>query len=257
MADYHLPVHESNAVAGITTARAAIFAGTIDADGLSTMMEDYRTLAACAVLSRLDAEECRSWLARCGQAHLAAVSRQPASCPAAGRAAALRAAIISGDMVLAAAVAQTLPHSWRNDEEYEDEFLFQRFIVEHGVIRDPDAGTRTIAALRQNGDAEDDGRLLVCEALQRQDAVAFDEGLTALLKAHRNHYRDLRARDGVPESILDTSGRICFDALAVARLGQAAGFALRDERQGLPLMVLSGQVAVLPAESWRTVPAEE
>ncbi len=257
MADYHLPIHESNAAAGISTTRSAIIAGTIDADGLSTMASDYRTIAACALLSRLDAEECRAWLARSGQAHLAAVSRQPASCPAAGRATALRDAIASGDFALATAVAKTLPRSWRTNEEHEDEFLFQCFLIEHALIKDREAATRIIELLRKNGDAEEDGRLRLCEALHQRDVTVFTDGLTTMLKAHKTHYQNLRSREGAPESILDTCGKICFDALAVARLGEAIGFQSADDRQFLPAIVLAGKAIGLSAESWRTVPLDE
>jgi hypothetical protein len=251
MSDYHLPVYESEALAAAGAAVEAIDAGGIAASALLKGCAQFRTLAICALLSRLDGDECCAWLCRGGQAFRAALARTPAALPATGRARPFLDAIAGGDMAGAALIAALLPASWRPEEEYEDEFLYQRFLAVHCFLGDRAEEERLMAALASADHVGDDGRLALCTAFHRHDAAGFASGVADLLAAHETRADELAASEA-PEEVLCTEGAICIDALAVLRLGLRAGFTVDREYPFVPAVALSALAPPLPADAWRT-----
>ncbi len=255
MADYHLPVYEAQALAVITELRPAAASGDLDAAGAVRLATAYRMMAACAVLMRMDGVETNAWFGRSGQAFLATNSRSPYQGPAAGRALPFRDALAGGDLGVARAIAALLPTVLREDEEFADEFFFQRFLIAQFLTANAKEAAMALEALSTCREAAEDGRLLICEAFQRGNQESFAQGLMELIEAHRTRYVDLTQREAAPDIELCTLGAICIDGLAMVRLASAAGIAIADQYPLIPNFLIATAPTPLAANAWLSEPS--
>lgn len=81
----------------------------------------------------------------------------------------------------AAAIADASRTDWNPDYEYEDDFLYVRFLIEFGLRRDRVVAAQIVQRYAEVLDGPADARLEVCSALLDNDAEAFDESLVRLL----------------------------------------------------------------------------
>ena len=254
MADYHLPAYEAQGTDSIVMLRSAVLAHEAKVDTGPAMAAAYRMVAACALLARMDGPAANGWLVRSAQAFCAITERFPHLCPAVGKASVLRDAIAGGGIEAGRTVAKRLPTVQRGDEEYADEFHFQRYLIERFLKGDPAAAAAHLDALGRDEESMKDGRAELCAAFQTNDPVLFERGMEAFLEAHRARYDDLRQREAASNAVLCTEGPISIDGLAMVRLARIAGLATRDQYPLIPDFALASPPVLLPAEAWLNEP---
>jgi Immunity protein 49 len=157
---------------------------------------------------------------------------------------------------LAARLAELAPTEWRPDYEYEDDYLFARFLF--AAARGDESSKGELAELLQRWErvleGGEDLRLQVCEALTTRDSPGFDAAFLALV-----HEREARfaARadpetDGVAAYDYDfvPNWRIWVEGLALLRLAEERGLELRAEYPTCPSIARSREYAELPPSAF-------
>ena len=115
-------------------------------------------------------------------------------------------AIGSGYWEAARWIAEASRPTWNPEREYEDDFLYVWFLIQHGVLQAPAEVTEPILERYEEVlDGELDLRLDVCRALLRRHAKDFDTALVGLLERRR---RDNGEDAGWVFPTRDASGRV-------------------------------------------------
>jgi hypothetical protein len=157
---------------------------------------------------------------------------------------------------LATRLAELAPREWRPDYEYEDDYLFARFLFSASQGDEPREGELTELLERWERVLEggEDPRLPVCQALASRDSANFDVAFLALA-----HDRDARfaARakpevDGIAAADYDfvPNWRIWVEGLALLRLAEQRGLELRAEYPSCPSIARAQEYTELPASSF-------
>ena len=166
-------------------------------------------------------------------------------------------AIACNDTGAAEAIARRSRTTWNPDEEYEEDFLFYRFLMGRFALGEPAA---EVEALLGRWTALEGGsggpRLALCKALQARDQVTFDEALAALLD-ERSHEVDSAREDGLlsPDDA-PTTAKVLVDLLALLRCAGAAGLETEEAVPMAPPVARRVDLFRRPApDSWRHPPS--
>ena len=145
--------------------------------------------------------------------------------------------IAGNDFDIAHQIAAHSRHTWNNDEEYEDDFLYVDFLMKHFFMN---GGKDEIEKILQTfaglvGD-ESSPRLDVCQAFVNRDGQAFDEALSDLIHEFQTYYQEGFARDEILEEVWATEGHLFIEGLALIRLGELLKIPVQKEYAYIPSM---------------------
>lgn len=172
----------------------------------------------------------RGWLRRCGQ------HRHVDYFLALSRSGSMLDAIAANDSPLAAEIFALSPVSFREGDEYPDDFWWQRFlglIVSRAPPEDLETALKALAAETEGAGA----RLAVGRALLARDAAAFGEGFQALLVERQAENED-EAGLAAEEVMVAVGTKVFIEGVAVLRLARQAGLALQPEYPMCPALAL-------------------
>ncbi|AEI63401.1 Imm49 family immunity protein [Corallococcus macrosporus] len=162
-------------------------------------------------------------------------------------------AIACGDTEAEREIAQHSRATWNPGEEYEDDFLYVRILMERFTLAAPTA--RLDAAMsRYEGlpTARDDARLPLCQALVAADAQRFEEGLSLLLDVRTRELRKRIEAERLSPDDAATTAHLSVEVLALLRL---AGRARLPTEQHYPLAPSVARrldrARLPPPASWR------
>ncbi|MFL5348292.1 MAG: Imm49 family immunity protein [Hyalangium sp.] len=163
-------------------------------------------------------------------------------------------AIAAGDLDGAALIARDSRRTWAQGEEYEEDFLFVEFLMQHFFLRASAADsqallTRYAKALQ---DAEDI-RLELCQALLAKDEEAFNPALERFLSERQDHYEKLAEEGSVADEVRFTEGMLSVEGLALVRLAEAQGLTTEEDYLQVPSIAREPPPANLPPDSWRRI----
>jgi len=143
------------------------------------------------------------------------------------------AALASGNLDLAVAIARLLPAAHNPTFEYEEDFLFVDFLrqVVLGLGGDP-AWRQTAAATVARWEGVLEGRpsteLEVCRALLADDPVALAEPFAAFIRHRAKQLEEYRKEVGFDRQVFAAEGQVYIEGFAVLEL------ATRLQRPALP-----------------------
>ena len=145
--------------------------------------------------------------------------------------------IAGNDFETARQIAAHSRHTWNNDEEYEDDFLYVDFLMKHFFM---DGGEDEIEKILQKfadlvGD-ESSPRLDVCQAFVNRDGQAFDEALGDLILEYQAYYQEGFSRDEILEEVWATEGHLFIEGLALIRMGELLKMPVQKEYAHIPSM---------------------
>ncbi|WP_163780398.1 Imm49 family immunity protein [Myxococcus vastator] len=133
-------------------------------------------------------------------------------------------AIACGDTEAEREIAQHSRATWSPGEEYEDDFLYVRILMEHFTLAASpdrlDAAMRRYERLPTTGD---DVRLALCQALVTADAQRFEEGLGLLLEVRTRELRKRLEAERLSPDDATTTAHLSVEVLALLRLAERAG----------------------------------
>lgn len=139
-------------------------------------------------------------------------------------------AIVADQLDLARAMSQHLGVGWRADEEYEEDHLHAMLLTQHLAGTPTDTGeVKLLTRFRALTADQSDLRRNLWEALQDDDADAFDAVLEEFVQAYDRDSRRKMARNNLAPDECDTLAKLNIEGLAMLRLGRLRGFTLQSE----------------------------
>jgi hypothetical protein len=166
-------------------------------------------------------------------------------------------AIACDDTGAAEAIARRSRTTWNPDEEYEEDFLFLRFLMARFALGESPSPVEALLGRWAVVEGGSDGpRLSLCTALQARDQAAFDEALTALVEERSQEVQSAREDGLLSPDDAPTTAKIWVDLLALLRCAGAVGLETEEIVPMAPPVARRVDLLRLPApDSWRHPPS--
>ncbi|MFY0527362.1 Imm49 family immunity protein [Archangium gephyra] len=130
-------------------------------------------------------------------------------------------AIAAGDFSSAEKMARHARRAWARGFEYEEDFLFVEFLMQHCLLgAAPEACRNLLLRYEETLQGAEDTRLPVCRALQDSDSRAFDEALSLYLEDRSLLFELVSSRQTQPPALLLTERYFSIVGLALLRLAE-------------------------------------
>nr|WP_225937322.1 Imm49 family immunity protein [Myxococcus sp. RHSTA-1-4] len=161
-------------------------------------------------------------------------------------------AVVCGDAEAEQGIARHSRASWHEGEEYEDDFLYFRFLMERFTLQSAGAACEALlerhaAVLGDRGDP----RLDVCRALLAGDAGLFEEGFDRFLDARTLMMRKKLEAERVHPDDASTTAHLSVEVLALLCFAERAGLTPDAHLSLAPSVVRRRQRARLPhPDAW-------
>jgi len=250
---YHHPVHASNAHEDFSSIRDEFLAAPLTYQLLLRMCRGARMAGCYALLMDGDARAFSRSLQVSGRAFAHFLPQIPAEQRITSRAAPFLDALACGDGDGAAAIARGLTAPWARDAEYEEDFLFFRFLF--ALLGGPageEGAPALLATYEKVIEGADDARLDAAWALLKRDSDGFEQALGRLIARHRSYYSRMAAEAALPETDLLSEGKIFVEGLALVRLAENRGLMLSDHYPLIPSLVRPNLAATFAGDEWLT-----
>ncbi|MFP2925211.1 Imm49 family immunity protein [Pyxidicoccus sp. 3LG] len=253
MSNKFLPIFVSNArYANQKLLPRLLQGGGSPADALE-FCANQRRMGIGALLLLGDSETFQSHLYRSGRAFLALVLQAGgASSVALSRMAPFFDALAARDAQGARQVATLAPRARQAGIEYEEDFLYVCFLMDHGVLGGPEADARAcLERFESVLEGSEEPRLEVCQALLARDGQRLEEALQRLVSARLQRYVRLREQGRLLQEEWAMEAKVCVEGLALLALAEELGVKTpRGEYPGLPSVARLQMPPSEPADSW-------
>ncbi|NTX02419.1 Imm49 family immunity protein [Myxococcus sp. CA040A] len=253
MSNKFLPVFVSNARYGAQKLLPRLLQGGFSPQELLTFCHNHRLMGLGTLLLLCDTEQCQSHLYRSGRAFLELGAVADGKWAVAlSRATPFFDALAAFDIEGARELAIRAPHSRRVDSEYEEDFLYVRFLMDHCLLDQPvhEAGL-ALARFEKVLQGSKEPRLDVSRALLTRNEERFHEALQQLVSAQRKRHVLLRERGRLSQELWATEAKVCVEGLALCILAEHLGLRAPDAQPGLPSVARFRQRPSVPSESWK------
>ena len=204
--------------------------------GCNIVAASYRALGICELLIDADVDGFQHQLVRSAQTrkHLLTVRKIERNV----RDPELRASIVGPFLAALAAhhsdlaqeIAELSTRTWFKDHEYEDDFIYARFLYDlaEGKLSrvELEAMLVQFEAILEGGPSR---RLPICRALLSRDQGAFDDAFAALLAARNAEIKAARKTFEGEELTFKPESRVFVEGLALLELADRAGLATMAE----------------------------
>lgn len=229
----YLPVFESNFLEDNRDLLPGLLRGNANMRHVATICDNFRRSAIASLLQSGKASVFRLRLQRSARAWVTYLGYAAETEKRISWSLPLFDGIGAGDYDSAMEIANLSFHKWVDNEEYEEDFLYYEFIMQHSLLNTSKSITSNLLKQWQAclGDS-DDLRLLVCRALFDKDELVFNEALRSLLEERRQEYVD--KLDMYEPEVLATEASVSVEGLALLRLADRIGMILNDEFYSVP-----------------------
>ncbi|OJT17324.1 hypothetical protein BO221_45195 [Archangium sp. Cb G35] len=130
-------------------------------------------------------------------------------------------AIAAKDFSSAEKVARHARRTWAHGFEYEEDFLFVEFLMQHFFLGGtPEACQNLLLRYEEALQGAEDMRLPVCRALLNSDPPAFDEALCLYLDERSLRFELVASRQTQPPALLLTERHFSVAGLALLQLAE-------------------------------------
>lgn len=251
-----IPVFLVEKAAALTLEKAlpALRSRKADARKADAFCRLYRRVAIARLLASGTPEGLFKWLAMGAGAFLHWASGTPEERKLGSLSHPFLDAVAAGAGDLARAVADASAKTWKEGEEYEDDFLYLRFLMDHLGLRSPGAGALLdrLEAITDEGDP----RVAACRGLLDRDGRRFTAAIEALQASRLAELRDDAERDMLSPDDAATTARVSIELLALLEGARQAGLPLEQEYQLAPSIARRLDLARLPApDAWQSIPS--
>lgn len=253
MSNKFLPVFVSNARYGNQKLLPRLLQGRGDPQELLAFCHNHRLIGIGSLLLLCDTETFQSHLYRSGRAFLALGAPMDGAWPVAlSRAAPFFDALAAFDLEGARELAVHAPRSRRADSEYEEDFLYVRFLMDHCLLGHPEHEARqTLERFEAVLQGSEEPRLDVCQAMLAREEERFQEALQRMVSAQLRRYAHLCERGRLPQETWATEAKVCVEGLALGVLAKRVGLRMPDEHPGLPSVARCRQPPTAPPDAWK------
>jgi Immunity protein 49 len=252
MSTHFLPVYRSNATSELEDLVPTLVAGRPSLDVAFAACRQFRIRGICSLFIEGRGTGLLQDLHRSGRAFLHVLRAADDGVKLTSKAAPFFDAIASTDWECARQIAEHARDTWNPDEEYEDDFVYVRFLMLHFFLdAAPAAGAALLARFATILDGTPAPRLDVCTAFERGDGELFERALAELLEGYAAHYRTLVASDAIPSEEAHTEGKLCVEALALVRLAERKGFPVAEDYLFVPAPAREPLRGAFAADDWQ------
>jgi len=254
MSSIYLPVFQSNAASDAADLLPRLLGGNVSLNDTLSFCRLCRIRGIAGLFLDGMGEPLHRELCRSGRALLHILPRMGDEKNATGRLFPFLDAVAAGDRECARAIAAIARATWNPDEEYEDDFLYVRFLMTHmltgaDVTKCADLLDRWGAVL----DGASDVRFDLCCALLQHVAPDFEEALVSLLDEEKARYRRLSRAGALAQEIEATEANLSIEGIALVRVARANGLPVRSSYWGVPSLALKDVPAAFSDAAWQSV----
>ncbi len=219
-----------------------------------TFCRNYRILAIGSLLLYAEPDPFKRYLHKSGRAYLHLTQAMPDRHKPTSRALPFFDAVVALDLDGAAAIAASASPTRNPDLEYDEDFLYVRFLMKH-FFASPTPGEEHVLLTRYERALEGtrDDRLALCKALVDGDAAAFDEALALVLEERADRAQRLADDERLEPEVWATEAQVSIEGLALVILAERAGLETRRDYLLVPSLAREGGPAPADPDAWRQV----
>ncbi|AKQ64714.1 hypothetical protein A176_001626 [Myxococcus hansupus] len=254
MSNKFLPIFVSNARYANQKLLPRLLQGNGSPADVLEFCSNQRRMGIGALLLVGDVETFQSHLSRSGKAFLAlAFTAEGTSSIALSRMVPFFDALTARDMHVARDVATRAPRSMQSGLEYEEDFLYFRFLMDHCILGRSDVDARAcLERFESVLEGSEEPRLEVCQALLARDGPRLEDAVQRLASTRLQRYVRLREQGRLLQEEWAMDAKLCVEGLALLFLAEELGMGMpRGESSGLPSVARLQASLSEPADAWR------
>lgn len=215
----------------------------------------YRRFGISKLLFSGAPDEFYQELFKAGRAYLDYIRRVGRDAVLTSKGAPFFDAVACNDLAGAGKIAEAVNPRWREGEEYEEDFLYVRFLMQRFFLdADATALEQGLARYEEVLDGQTDPRLELSRAILATEERAFDQALSVLLSNEQARLQGMVEGEKLDPDDASTVARVSVEGVALVRLGEQLGFGSLSEYPLVPDVARMFSRAVHPApDSWRAI----
>jgi hypothetical protein len=253
MTSAYLPVFMSNALYENDEVLDRFLTGNVDLREALDFSQRFRIAAIGSLLTSGTADYFHSYLHKSASGFIHFLSTKLRAWPG-SKAAPFFDAVACGDDHAAQKLAQACPAAADLTSEYEEDFLYVRFLIDQFFLGAtvPD-GRFLLERYEVVLDGSEDPRLDVLRALLQADSEGFDAALGRLMEAHDIRWKKMAEKESLPPDVLATEGTVSVEGLALVRFATTKGLAISDNHLFIPSIARMPGERAYYAEDWKII----
>lgn len=166
-------------------------------------------------------------------------------------------AVACADVKAAQAIAQASRATWNPHEEYEEDFLYMRLLMDGFVLeRERSHLDALLKRYEQVLAGGADFRLELCRALLHSDQQIFDESLERLIGDHRRENEKKLEQEQASPNDVATVFHLWVELLALLKFAERAKLKVARDYPFAPSLARRVESTPLPSpDAWRHIPS--
>ncbi|WP_437274746.1 hypothetical protein WME90_26205 [Sorangium sp. So ce375] len=254
MSSAYLEAYIDNATSYIERGVSALIQGSLSWTGAQQLCAAFRQRAVCTLLLLGQVRRFQQDLMRSGGAFLYYLPRAPEDEKITSQAKPLLDAIGAGAWGCASRIAAHSRMAWNADREYQEDFLYIEFLMQHFFLgASPAESEATLARCEAALQGADRTRLDICLAFVKGDEGLLDSSLRALLDRRADNVEGAIARGALPEEVWSWLRYFSSEGLALLRLADEKGFRLSGTYQHVPEVARRAAPLPFDPDVWRAL----
>jgi len=249
-----LSVHRENIDDTLDEYRPLARARRLDYQGWLDFSEQLRMRGIIDLLLHMEPDGLQRDLCRSGRAFLFGVTALPRETVVASAALPLFDALACNDRATAAQIAAALRPTFDADVEYEEDFLYVRFLCARFLLGAPAAEVEAPLARAESIADPEDPRWLVARALAAADASVFEPALDTLLDSYQRRLSSMAENGRLSDEAAATLPYFCSEGLALLRLAEEIGLQTFADHRLVPSVVRADLSATFATVTWQSPP---
>ena len=253
MSAVYLPVHIQNALEDNLELLPRIRAGAPQRKVL-TFCQNFRVAGIGKLFLDGSPDSFRFHLHQSGRAFAHFLAHAPQESLIASKALPFFDAFAVEDFQGAEEIAQRSRRTWAQGKEYEEDFLFVEFCMQHACLG---ASRPTLEALLERYEkaleGSEDFRLEVCRALLDAREDAFNAAMEQHLEARSDEWAELEDNGSISPEAMLTEGRFSVEGLGLVRMAERQGIATEPDYLHIPSLARKGRPPAFDARSWERI----
>jgi hypothetical protein len=245
---------EKNAALELEDALPALVSRALDARQVAAVCLRYRRIGICQLLGTGMPDGLFAWLSMSGHAFLHWLEGVPDAKKIGSLSRPWFDVVACGDGTLAGAIARRAAPAFVQGEEYEEDFLYPRILMDRFALG---KGAAELAPLLDRWDALADGadpRAGVARAVVESNQQALDDAMPKLLAALGDEAAAAAGPGAIPDEA--TTAGVSIELLALVQLARRAGLAVEEDLPPAPSIARRVErFRPPPADAWRNLPS--
>jgi Immunity protein 49 len=248
----YLADYIDNAEAGLEILIPAATRGELDGKGIHKLCDRFRQRGACTFLLTGDAEPFFVNEMQSAGAYLAWLRGADEAEKGTSQARPFYDAAGCGFWECARSIALVSRTTWNQAREYEDDFLFMRFLMKHFFLGAGEGECRALVARHEKAaEGADEAHRNVCLAFLDRDASLFDRSLRELLQARADRVEAMVEREAIPEESWSWLRYFSVEGFALLKLADRAGLPVGKDYLHVSDSLREGPSFAFDPDAWR------